>query len=373
MVKKVTKTGKVTKPVKKVSTKPKGKVVKASVADLTDDLSEEVAVSAAGASQTLVSQELITKALDELKGFIEREQSTETEKAQLFEDDVVTEIQLQFTKSSLWTSKKDFKPRVIPLGQAKEVKPTVALIVRDGLIDKDLLAKIEASEINNVVGQIITGAELKTTYKQFEKRRQLWAQYDLFLCDDALVTTLPKLLGKTFYDSRKLPVPIRVGKDGFSVAKVLKEVNRVSEGVVYRVPRSDNLVVALGKLEQVTAGLVSGVIAHFSKDALRGVFIKSNSSPALPLYEAEQAFTEAVDEGESIEKAVVNTVEIEGEQVKLSAFERALVELAPDAEVPKLLAGKIKKAKKAKKAAEKNESKVTKPAKVAKKAVKAKK
>lgn len=353
MVKKVVKNTKVTKATKtprKTPAKPKGKVVKALAVESIADVAEPKKIGSNVSTQTLVAEERITKALNELTEFIKRAQDEDSEKAQLFEDELISEIQLQFTKSSLWTSKMDLKPRIIQVTKkSQENKPTVALFVRDGSVDKELLEKIEASELNNAITQIISGNELKTTYKPFEKRRQLFAQYDLFLADDALVTTLPKLLGKTFYESKKLPIPINVGKNGFKIEKVLNEVNKVNNGIVYRTPRSDNLVVQLGSLDSVTAEIISQVISQFAKEDLRGIFIKSNSSPALPLFEAAVAFTESTEEPKTEAKNNNNTMEIGGEQVKLSSFERALVELAHDSEVPKLLAGKVKQAKKAKK------------------------
>jgi proteasome-interacting protein CIC1 len=344
---------------KKTSTKPKGKVVKAAVVESVAGVPAKK-VSKSSTTPSLVPTATISKALNELKAYVKRSKDVEVAKSQLFEDELISDVQIQFTRSSLWTSKKDLKPRVIPLTQKISATPSIALIVRDGSIDKELLEKIEASELNNVVSQIITGQELKTTYKPFEKRRQLWSQYDLFLADDAVVTTLPKLLGKTFYESRKVPVPISVGKNGFKVEKVLKEIEKITTGVVYRIPRSDNLVVNLGSLDNITDGTITEVINHFAEAPLRGVFIKTSASPALPLYEAEKAFTEETAVEEKIEKTK-NVLDIAGEQVKLSTFERALVELAQDDEVPKLLASKIKKAKKATKIAAKKATKEIKP------------
>ena len=374
MVKKV-KSGKVVKSgPKKTSTKPKGKVVKAvTVVDAGDAVEDEsdvgatttaavVSMAKKGSSDDLVSKDLIEKALEQLKLFIDRsvEDSKDSEKQQLFEDELISEIQLQLTKPSLWRSKVDLKPRVIALDRKVTEQPKIALFVRDGLIDKELLEKIEQSELNNSISQIIAGQELKTTYKPYEKRRQLVQQFDIFLADDALITTLPKLLGKVFYDSNsKVPVPVKVGKNGFNIERVQREVAKIVNGIIYRLPRSDNLVIKLGSLENVNSDIVSQVIAKFAPESLRGVFIKSNNSPALPLYESEIAFTKddlpesntAVVETESQD----NVLEIGGEQVKLSSFERALVELAHDEQVPQLLASKIKKAKKAKKESEKKE------------------
>lgn len=53
---------------------------------------------------------------------------------------------------------------------------------------------------------------MKSTYKQYEKRRELYSLNDIFLADDSLITTLPKLLGKVFYDSKNYQFQSRLIK-----------------------------------------------------------------------------------------------------------------------------------------------------------------
>ncbi|KAI9705351.1 MAG: hypothetical protein M1820_005181 [Bogoriella megaspora] len=61
------------------------------------------------------------------------------------------------------------------------------------------------------ISGVIPLTKLKTQYKPFESRRQLLAQYDLFLADDRIITHLPSLLGKTFYKSgSKRPIPVNL-------------------------------------------------------------------------------------------------------------------------------------------------------------------
>ena len=58
------------------------------------------------------------------------------------------------------------------------------------------------------ITKVITVQRLKTHYKSFESRRQLFSEHDLFLSDDKIVTQLPELLGKIFYKSGKRPIPV---------------------------------------------------------------------------------------------------------------------------------------------------------------------
>ncbi|ODQ58857.1 hypothetical protein WICANDRAFT_79402 [Wickerhamomyces anomalus NRRL Y-366-8] len=358
-----------TKVVKKpqAARKPKGKVVKAlNVEDVSPDAKEEEPKVAVSKSvKSLVDDKKISKALSELKKFVANSTKEEESKAQLFEDELSNDLQIIFTKKNLFTSKKNFKPKLIHIQDKpqNEEQPKIVLFVRDDVIDKELLEKIEESELNSLIEQIITGSDLKSTYKQYEKRRELYSLNDIFLADDSLITTLPKLLGKVFYDSKKLPIPIKINKENFSIQSVINQVNKISNSIVYSLPRSNNLSVNLGSIETINESVLKQVIEHFQNEELRSIFIKTNQSPALPLYELDTVYTEddvKPTDKEEI-KAKESNVSIEGlpENIKLSEFEKGLIELANPTEIPELFSSKIKKS--IKKSKQENKDKVSKP------------
>lgn len=45
------------------------------------------------------------------------------------------------------------------------------------------------------IAKVIGLSKLRTKHESFEAKRQLCAQYDLFLADDRILSYLPKLLG----------------------------------------------------------------------------------------------------------------------------------------------------------------------------------
>ncbi|PHT70258.1 hypothetical protein T459_25362 [Capsicum annuum] len=50
-------------------------------------------------------------------------------------------------------------------------------------------------------------SKLKSEYKSFEEKKELYDSYELFLADKRVVSLLPGLLGKPFYKKkRKVPV-----------------------------------------------------------------------------------------------------------------------------------------------------------------------
>lgn len=60
--------------------------------------------------------------------------------------------------------------------------------------------------------QVIGVSKLRKEYRVFEQRRQLAESYDLFLADERVLPSLPRLLGKTFFQKKKQPIPIRLMK-----------------------------------------------------------------------------------------------------------------------------------------------------------------
>lgn len=119
----------------------------------------------------------------------------------------------------------------------------------------------------------------------------------------------------------------------------------------------------LGSIETINESVLKQVIEHFQNEELRSIFIKTNQSPALPLYELDTVYTEddvKPTDKEEI-KAKESNVSIEGlpENIKLSEFEKGLIELANPTEIPELFSSKIKKS--IKKSKQENKDKVSKP------------
>jgi hypothetical protein len=63
--------------------------------------------------------------------------------------------------------------------------------------------------------QIIGLHKLRTKYESHEAKRQLCGSYDLFLADERVVPSLPKLIGKSFFRKRKQPVPVNIMSPNF--------------------------------------------------------------------------------------------------------------------------------------------------------------
>jgi len=58
------------------------------------------------------------------------------------------------------------------------------------------------------IAKVIGYTKLQRNYQQFEDKRKLCKDFDLFFCDYKIYDLLRKPLGKFFYDHKKIPFPI---------------------------------------------------------------------------------------------------------------------------------------------------------------------
>merc|ERR1719161_892031 len=166
----------------------------------------------------------------------------------------------------------------------------VCLFVKDSKIefhlDKNKFCKYE-----NLfkIYKIIDISKLRLKYESFEARRKLCAFYDLFLADDRIVSILPGLIGKTFYNNSNTPIPVRICRK----ERWEQEINRVISGTILSYNGGNCFNIKVGKLSQTKEDLyenvisvveqVTKLISQRSQD-LQGIFLKTKSSSALPVY-----------------------------------------------------------------------------------------
>ncbi|XP_014612986.1 PREDICTED: ribosomal L1 domain-containing protein CG13096-like [Polistes canadensis] len=86
-------------------------------------------------------------------------------------------------------------------GRRKDYEPTVNYY-------KELLEKCGCTKIKDIIPM----NQLKTEYDQYELKRKLVASYDHFLVDGRIAGHVSHLLGKIFYNKRKLPTSVKMDK-----------------------------------------------------------------------------------------------------------------------------------------------------------------
>jgi ribosome biogenesis protein UTP30 len=173
--------------------------------------------------------------------------------------------------------------------------------------------------------------KLKGRYKSYESKRQLVAQYDIFLADDRVVTLLPKLLGKTMYESTtKRAIPVKL--DGYkekdaagkrtkdadskkdnetktvrvsSPAQVAKEIEKALQSAqVYLAPGTTTSIrvgmsnFAAADLAENIDAVVLGMEQKFVPKGwrnIRSIHIKAPNSMALPIWLADELWVKEDD------------------------------------------------------------------------------
>ncbi|EMG45779.1 SPAC8F11.04 putative ribosome biogenesis protein C8F11.04 [Candida maltosa Xu316] len=313
-----------------------------------------------------VPEKVSDKAISELKKYIIRQKEEESNKSdkklQLFEEDPEDAATLYLTIDSkkFFSPKPEFKPKTIKVTKSIHTpNVTTCLILRDELIKSDeLLESLENDNELNIT-QIVPMQIIKTEYKNFEKRREFHAKYDVFLVDDAVLNIMPNALGKIFYESTKYPIPVRVttskNTKELSLVTLKNQVNKALSSTSYLPPTGHNVSVKIGTIDFDTKDLISNindVVASLDINGIKSIHLKTRASPSLPLFYTDKLYNDedvAKEEGEEEEKP-----ESKKEQ---SAFERILLGLG-DAETVAKVVGKKSKNSEGKKP---SKGKVTKP------------
>ncbi|KAI9805052.1 MAG: hypothetical protein M1825_000886 [Sarcosagium campestre] len=253
-------------------------------------------------------------------------------------------IWLVLTTKKHITDKKRLKPSKIaipfPLNTSSSL--SICLITIDpqrafkDVISNDAFPQQLRSRITRVIGT----SKLRAKYKSYESRRQLFAEHDFFLADDRAITLLPGLLGKIFYGSAaKRPIPVDISggskaraskKDGEkSVAQpaaLATAIERALSSALLYLSPSTCTSVKVGRANWEEAKVVANVEAVVEElvekfvpkkwRGVRGLHIKGPTTAALPLWLADELWT---DERDILGDAPPESIGAEKETVKAIA------------------------------------------------------
>lgn len=305
-----------------------------------------------------VSTSQASKAIGELQKYLDRQAEAEsTGKSNLFDgedNDETRDLFVEFQTKKYISEKPEFKPRLIELSKPfhrenEELK--TCLFIRDHFITStEELEKVEQADIPTLA-KILTLTQLKTIYQTFEKRRQLYDEYDLFVVDDALLSSMPQVLGKTFYQNKvhKFPVPVRVASTKspkeLSLVTLNNQVNKVLSSAAYLPRVGTSVTVKIGGLSsnfsepELLENLLT-VLKAFDEDKLVTVGLKTLNSPVLPLFYTDKIYADS-DVLENV-PAAEDDEEVEEED----AFTKGLLELGDEESVAKALGQELRKVKK---------------------------
>lgn len=229
--------------------------------------------------------------------------------------------------------KNRLKPGKISLPHSLNSSPSlsICLITADPQRNiKDIVADPAfPSELSSRIDKVIGFSKLKARYQSFETRRQLFAEHDVFLADDRIITRLVPTLGKIFYKSSKRPIPIRIAEiekvDGKRVkhdpkkkpAKeersasfaspliVAKEIERTLTCAPVQLAPSTTAAIRVGssnftaeQLSENIAAVVNGMTEKFVAKGwrnIKAIHVKGANTMAMPIWLASELWVEDAD------------------------------------------------------------------------------
>lgn len=272
-----------------------------------------------------------------------------------------TPIWLNLTTKKHIVDKQRLKPGKIALPHSMNTSSTttICLITADPQrAFKDIVASPAfPAELSSRITRVIGVQKIKAKYGQYEAQRQLFAEHDLFLADDRIITMLPKLLGKTFYSSTtKRPIPVsleapRDRTDGKRIARaksdntvkakepkqMAAEIEKTFSTALIALAPSTCTSVRIGyagwdaqKITDNVEAVVNGMIEKFVPQKWRGVraiHIKGPNTAALPIWLADELWvdeTEVLEDGPELTEAEIK----ESKRANIGRKRKAGVEVA---------------------------------------------
>ena len=149
---------------------------------------------------------------------------------------------------------------------------------KDRLADAGLRAKV------------IGVSKLKKKYHPYEAKRELCAAYDVFLADAAILPMLPPLLGKVFFEKKKLPTAVDLKKKD-----IRAEMSRAACGTLFRHATGTSNSLQVGTSEQTAEHLVENIVTAVELAVaqipgkwtnIQSLQLRTTNSVALPFYSA---------------------------------------------------------------------------------------
>lgn len=196
-------------------------------------------------------------------------------------------MNLYFTLGQI-PDKRKLKPVMIPLPHPMyDDKSEICFLCKDPQKKyKELL--MQTHKIPGVT-KVIGVDKLKRNYKTLDLKRKLADSFDLFLCDQAIMEMMPKILGSTFLQrKKKIPIPVRLRE-----AAPEEAIRRALGGTPLRIPSGPCLTVKIGRIgmdEDSIVANAAAVIGHVVKhlqqqdNPIQSINVKSTDSPALPIW-----------------------------------------------------------------------------------------
>lgn len=254
-----------------------------------------------------IDDKLISQATKCLKQLLN--QKSEAENNILFRKDEES-LQINFTFGHLPES-YSLRPVIIPVPVDSKARRRVCLIIRDPAEDW-LNLDINFDNESDIEVNVITYASLKQEYFQYEQRRNLLKQFDVFLCDNHIYMMLKKILGKAFYDAKKYPFGITIDKKKENSNATKELILNAARNTMFYMSNGPNYTIKAGYVEEEESKLLPKIkttmthtLANILKwgvdfSQLKGISLKFTNSIELPIF--NQLSAEEIKAGKELLK-----------------------------------------------------------------------
>ena len=263
--------------------------------------------AAASAASSKVKSTQVAKAVAALAKHIEKMKSEG--KSQLFEEDGDGETYnlLISTRKVPQKGSNKLVPIKIPHPLLSLDVAEVCLIVKDHQGEGHKEAKRKVAEMEKCgVAKVLGISKLRNNYKPHEAKRKLCDSYDLFCADARILPLLPKLLGKTFFKKKRQPVPVDLTKKDWPA-----QIRKAAAATYVHMGAGTCINVKVGKSAQSQKEVVANAVAAIANAVeviprkwanVQSIYMKTNESVALPIYNAMPEPEEEKEEDEEEHK-----------------------------------------------------------------------
>uniref|UniRef100_A0A2K5QG17 Ribosomal L1 domain-containing protein 1 n=1 Tax=Cebus imitator TaxID=2715852 RepID=A0A2K5QG17_CEBIM len=139
------------------------------------------------------------------------------------------------------------------------------------------------------ISQIIPFQTLKKEYKPFEAKLRLLSTFDFFLTDARIRRLLPSLIGRHFYQRKKVPVSVNLLSKNLS-----REINDYIGGTVLNISKSGSCsAIRIGHVGMQIEHIIENIVAVTKGlseklpekwESVKLLFVKTEKSAALPIF-----------------------------------------------------------------------------------------
>lgn len=183
----------------------------------------------------------------------------------------------------------------------------LCLIVDGKRITSELAHKVLKAQGIPYIKQILKISKLKSDYKSFESKKNLYDSHDVFFATKSAIPLLPAVLGRVFYKKkRKIPVPVDLRADG---SNWKEEIERACNSSLLCLGSGTCSAVRVGRWG-ITEGkeIMENVFEAIDRvlqivpkkwGGIKCLHLKFSDSVALPIYDHQSNSDKKGDDGSS--------------------------------------------------------------------------